>query len=155
MKIKRIISVFLIISGLFVILKSDFKFPMFSQSQVLDLLPKEIRSMNLITTAKKDDVIIHVYRKNQEEFYIAEFSKKTLLDLYSLSELVEVRDIEKEYNSVISSSLNEYAYKLDLVNQTIQIFEGKHPISIYYGLFELLTGILLLLYSVINSKLND
>lgn len=103
---------------------------------------------SIAENATKKDVIVSVHKDREAEnsVYILEYSKNTIWDRYSLTDIHKC-DLETgQFRSVVSSARYDYAYTVDLTNMSVEIYDGNNSGNLAWSIFTFSVGLLDILY---------
>lgn len=94
----------------------------------------------LLGYSEKRDVVISVYKDNNNSFYILEFARNMLFNRYSLVDTHIYNGSAQPFYSVVSTAFFDYAYCVDVSNFSIEIAERKISSTPFYSLFVISLG---------------
>ena len=86
------------------------------------------------------DVVISVYRDNNNAFRILEFARNLLFNRYSLVDTHIYDASDQPFYSVVSTAFFDYAYCVDVSNFSVEIAERKISSTPFYSLFIISLG---------------
>lgn len=97
-------------------------------------------SLCLLEYSGERDVVISVYRNNNNSFHILEFARNMLFNRYSLVDTHIYVASDQPFYSVVSTAFFDYAYCVDVSNFSIKIAERKISSTPFYSLFIISLG---------------
>lgn len=86
----------------------------------------------LLEYSGERDVVISVYRNNNNSFRILEFARNMLFNRYSLVDTHIYNGSAQPFYSVVSTAFFDYAYCVDVSNFSIEIAERKISSTPFY-----------------------
>lgn len=150
------LGIILLLAGILVFLEGGFRL---STTRYDDL--EKITSSNsnilfpgIAENATKKDVIVSVHddRETENTVYILEYSKNTIWDRYSLTDIHKCDMETGQFHSVVSSALYDYPYTVDLTNMSVEIYDGNVSGNLTWSIFAFSVGLLSILYTFIQGK---
>lgn len=155
-KLLKFTSIIFITIGLLLLLEGGFRFSVTNKNNINKLIPSEKKINNdwLVASSEKKDIIINLYYNQQDTIYILEYSKNTIFNLYSLTQINEIKTTNDNniFNSVISSAINHYAYSVDSKKMEVKIHEPVFSENVYNSLLILFAGMsILFIQTYINE----
>ena len=94
----------------------------------------------LLEYSGERDVVISVYRNNNNSFHILEFARNMIFNRYSLVDTHIYVASDQPFYSVVSTAFFDYAYCVDVSNFSIKIAERKISSRPFYSLFIISLG---------------
>ena len=94
----------------------------------------------LLGYSEEKDVVISVYRNNNNSFRILEFARNMIFNRYSLVDTHIYVASDQPFYSVVSTAFFDYAYCVDVSNFSIKIAERKISSTPFYSLFIISLG---------------
>lgn len=151
-----ILAAALIFLWLLLLLEGGFHISTAGIGELDKLVPGDIPAQlpSAFSNTEKEDVAVSVYRDAGDEktFYILEFSKNLLFDKYALAEVHKCDEPLRAFRTVASSPLHHYAYEVDLVEGTIEIYEGSRNRNLTSSLLSLTLCLLGIGFSAWKGK---
>ncbi len=155
-KLQRGLGIVLLLIGIIFFLEGGFRL---STMQYDDL--EKITSSNsnilfpsIAENATKKDVVVSVHydRETEDTVYILEFSKNTVWDRYSLTDVHKCSTQTDQFQSVVSSAIFDYPYMVDLTNMSVEIYDGSISRNLVWAIFAFSVGFLNFLYSFTQGR---
>lgn len=155
--LKTILLIFLIF--LFV---SESQFPMVSTLKKTSLLDKSASLNNdykepilMTNTNNQDAIIIILKSETTDKVLVSEYSRNLFINRYRLSDnyIVDLTKVTNStYNTVISSTLYDYAYEYNIEKNEVSIFESGKKIHSGFIFKTIIIVGSLIAYFVIKKK---
>lgn len=100
----------------------------------------------LLGYSEEKDVVISVYRNNNNSFCILEFARNTFFNRYSLVDTHIYNVSDQPFYSVVSTAFFDYPYCVDVSEFSIEIAERSISRTPFYSLFIISIGCMLSFY---------
>lgn len=155
-KLQRGIGVILLLTGIILFLEGGFRLSIIQYDDF-----KKITSFNsnilfpsIAENTAKEDVIVSVHhdRETENTVYILEYSKNTVWDRYSLTDVHKCNIETGQFRSVVSSAVFDYPYEVDFADMSIEIYDGSISRNLMLAIFAFAIGLFNFLYSYAQKK---
>ena len=142
------IGLCLIFIGLMLLLEGGFRISIKSLSEIKDEIEHSSQQKVLNTAEKDNALVLYCSGKNKNEDVIYEVIKNPITSKYSIADRNIADKHEKNFFSVLESSIFVYGYEVDLSTGSISIYERSLSNNLYISIIFILLGMIMILYQI-------